>query len=148
MRAGGWDSHSGRAVSGRAGAIIPPMTFLHALRNTPWLAKLALLWFALTMGAAVASPVVKPQTELVICTGAGMLKVVLTDDGTVTSGATADTSDVLVCPLCLLAGAPLSARFNTTRAPRPLGHVLPHIPAAHIAALTAAPPPARGPPTT
>lgn len=121
------------------------MTLLHTLRHTPWLAKLALLWFALTLGAAVASPMVNPQTEGVICTGAGMLKVVLADDGTVTP---ADTSDALFCPLCLLGGAPPPARVHTPHAPHPLSHVLQSIPAAHLAALTAAPPPARGPPKT
>jgi hypothetical protein len=122
------------------------MTLLHTLRNTPWLAKLALLWFALTLGAAVASPMVNPQTELVICTGAGMLKVVLTDDGTVTTAATTGTSDALFCPLCLLGGAPPLARAYAAQAPLPLSHVWQNIPAAHIAALTAAPPPGRGPP--
>ena len=121
------------------------MTLLHTLRNSPWLAKLALLWFALTLGAAVASPMVNPQTELVICTGAGMLKVVLADDGTVTTAATADTT--LFCPLCLLGAAPPLARVHTPQVLPPLGHVRPSIPAAHIAALTAAPPPARGPPS-
>ena len=121
------------------------MTLLHTLRNSPWLAKLALLWFALTLGVAVASPVVNPQTELVICTGAGMLKVVLSDDGTVTTTAT-DAGDALFCPLCMVGGAPTPFVLNTVEPPQPLGHVLQRIPAAIIAALTAAPPPARGPP--
>lgn len=121
------------------------MTLLHTLRNSPWLAKLALLWFALTLGVAVASPVVNPQTELVICTGAGMLKVVLADDGSVTTAA-ADTGDALFCPLCLVGGAPTPFVLNTVAPPQPLGHVLQRIPAAIIAALTAAPPPARAPP--
>jgi len=118
------------------------MTLLHTLRNTPWLAKLALLWFALTLGAAVASPLVNPQTELVICTGAGMLKVVLNDDG----GTSTSTSDGMYCPLCAVGGAPASVVVNLPQAPHPLSHVLQSIPAARIAALTAVPPPARGPP--
>jgi len=121
------------------------MTFLQTLRNTPWLAKLALLWFALTLGSAVASPMVSPQQELVICTGAGMLKVVLADDGTVTTAAF-DAGDALFCPLCMVGGAPAPLVVNTVAPPHPLSHVLKSIPAAHIAALTAAPPPARGPP--
>ena len=124
------------------------MTLLHTLRNSPWLAKLALLWFALTLGVAVASPIVNPQTELVICTGIGMLKVVLADDGTVTTAATSDTGDTLFCPLCMVGGAPAPLVVNTVEPPHPLSHVLQSIPAAHIAALTAAPPPARGPPKT
>lgn len=121
------------------------MTLLHTLRNTPWLAKLALLWFALTLGAAVASPMVNPQTELVICTGAGMLKVGLADDGTVTTAAS-EAGDALFCPLCMVGGAPAPFVMSTVALPQPLGHVLQRTPAAIIAALTAAPPPARGPP--
>jgi len=119
------------------------MTLLHTLRNTPWLARLTLLWFALTLGVAVASPMVNPQQELVICTGAGMLKVVLADEG---SYGTSSTSDGMHCPWCAAGGAPASAQVKTPQPPHPLSHVLQNIPAAHIAALTAAPPPARGPP--
>ncbi|MDD2919277.1 DUF2946 family protein [Rhodoferax sp.] len=122
------------------------MDLLHTLRNAPWLARLALLWLALTLGAAVASPMVNPPTELVICTGAGMLKVVLADDGTVNTAASSDTGDTLFCPLCLVGGAPPPFVLNTLEATQPLSHVLQSIPAAIIAALTAAPPPARAPP--
>jgi hypothetical protein len=120
------------------------MTLMHTLRNSPWLAKLALLWFALTLGAAVASPMVNPQTELVICTGVGMLKVVLDDDGNYST--TTSPSDGMHCPLCAAGGAPASVVLNTPQPLHPLSPVLQSIPAAHIAALTAAPPPARGPP--
>ncbi|MDI1245411.1 MAG: DUF2946 family protein [Rhodoferax sp.] len=121
------------------------MTTLHSLRSTPWLARMALLWFALTLGAAVASPMVNPQTELVICTGAGMLKVVLADDGTVTTSASA-AGDALFCPLCMVGGAPTPFVLNTLASPQPPSPVLQSVPAAFIAALTAAPPPARAPP--
>ena len=122
------------------------MTLLHTLRNSPWLAKLALLWFALTLGVAVASPLVNPQTELVICTGTGMLKVVQAADGTVTTAAT-DSGGALFCPLCLVGGAPTPFVQNTVAPAQPLRHVLTTIPAAIRAALTSAPPPARAPPT-
>ena len=121
------------------------MTCLQTLRNTPWLAKLALLWFALTLGAAVAAPAVNPQQELVICTGTGMLKVVLADDGTFTTAASG-AGNTLFCPLCMVGGAPAPLKAGTVEPPHPLSHVFKSIPAAHIAALTAAPPPARGPP--
>ncbi|OIN90469.1 MAG: hypothetical protein AUJ20_14385 [Comamonadaceae bacterium CG1_02_60_18] len=122
------------------------MNPLHTLRHTPWIAKLALLWFALTLGVAVASPLVQPQQELVICTGAGMQKVVLADDGTVTTAAASDSGDALFCPLCMVGGAPAPVVLQTVQAPHALSHVLQSIPAARIAALTAAPLPARGPP--
>ncbi len=122
------------------------MNLLHTLRNTPWLARLALLWFALTLGSAVASPMVQPQQELVICTGAGMLKVVLADDGTVSTAATSNTGGSLFCPLCLVGGAPAPSVPHTLALPRPADHVPQAIPVAIITALTAALPPARAPP--
>ena len=118
------------------------MSFLHLLRNTPWLAKLALLWFALTLGAAVASPLVNPQDEMLICTSAGMVKVVLNADGSVTTSP----STGVHCPLCVVGGAPPSCVSVVTTPVLPLGHVLQSIPAARIAAATAASPPSRGPP--
>ena len=122
------------------------MNLLHTLRNAPWLAKLALLWFALTLGAAVASPMVQPQQTLVICTGAGMLKVVLADDGTVTTAVTSDADDALFCPLCLAAGAPVTAPVKATDPSHGMGCLPAGTPTAHIATLSAAPLPARGPP--
>lgn len=119
------------------------MTFLHTLRNTPWLARLALLWFALTLGVAVASPVVNPQSEVLICSAAnGMVKVVLNADGSLSTAST--TMD---CPLCMIGGAPVPVVQHTVQAPYPLAYVLQRTPAAIIAAQTAAPPPSRGPPT-
>jgi hypothetical protein len=122
------------------------MPQLQQLRNSPWLARLALLWFALTLCAAVASPLVNPQSELVICTGLGMLKVVLADDGTVTAAAMPDTGAVVFCPLCMVGGAPSPVIANRFAPPPGSGHVQQSIPAAHFVALTAAPMPARGPP--
>lgn len=122
------------------------MTLLNTLRNAPWLARLALLWFALTLTAAVASPMVQPRHELVICTGAGMLKVALADDGTVTTAALPDSGGTLFCPLCLAGSASRPFSLDTLAPSQPLGRVLQSVPAASIAALTAAPPPARAPP--
>jgi hypothetical protein len=120
------------------------MSLLHTLRSSPWLARLALLWFALTLGAAVASPLVHPQSELVICSGVGMQKVVLNDDGTLTTSSVSGMS----CPLCLVGNAPPQADALTVAPAHSLGHVLNSTPASHIGSLTAAPPPARGPPQT
>jgi hypothetical protein len=118
------------------------MSLLHTLRSSPWLARLALLWFALTLGAAVASPLVNPQSELVICSGVGMQKVVLNDDGTLTTSSASGMS----CPLCLVGNAPPHVATLTVALVATLGHVRHSTPASHIAALTATPPPARGPP--
>lgn len=119
------------------------MTILHNLRNTPWLARLALLWFALTLGVAVASPLVNPQSEVMICSAAsGMVKVVLNADGSLSTAST--TMD---CPLCMVGGAPVPESQHTVQAPRPLAYPLRSAPEFILAACTAAPLPPRGPPT-
>lgn len=107
------------------------------------LGRLVLLWFVLSLGAAIASPVVNPQAMEVVCSSAGAVKVVVkTDDGAQEMGASH-----LDCPLCVLTGAPPPAPpVVQLPQPQPLGHALQSIPAARIAAATAAPLPARGPP--
>ncbi len=119
---------------------------MNALRNAHFLARLVLVWFALSLGVAIASPLVKPQAMELICSGAGMMKLVLqTDDG----GSQEVTRYTLDCPLCMTGNAPPPPIIGLTAEPaQPLAYVLQSIPAARIAALTAAPPPARGPPAT
>jgi hypothetical protein len=118
------------------------MSLLHTLRSSPWLARVALLWFALTLGAAVASPLVHPQSELTICSGVGMQKVVLNDDGTLTTSSVSGMS----CPLCLVGGAPTQTATLTVAPMLSLGHVLHSTSGGRLGSLSAAPPPARGPP--
>ncbi|MES2187917.1 MAG: DUF2946 family protein [Pseudomonadota bacterium] len=117
---------------------------MHALRNARHLARFLLVWFALYLGAAVASPILAPQGFELICSSAGTTKLLVkTGDGS-SSGAQASAMD---CPLCLPVGAPPPPAAATAVLPAlPLAHVLRPVPAAHIAALTAAPPPGRGPP--
>jgi hypothetical protein len=118
------------------------MSVLHALRNSPWLAKLALLWFALTLGVAVASPLVSPQNEVQICSAAGgMVKATLQDDGTLSISPMA-----LDCPLCLVGHVAPTVAPGVAESVSPLSRVLQSIPAVIIIALTAAPPSSRGPP--
>jgi len=119
------------------------MSLMHTLRNTPWLARWALLWFALTLGLAVASPLVDPQQELVLCTSAGMVKVRLHADGSLSTGLSSEVQ----CPLCLLGAAVPPAFAHGIAEPlQTMGDVLPGIPSAYHAVSTAAPPPSRGPP--
>ena len=119
-----------------------PMTLLHTLRNT-WLAHLALLWFALTLGVAVASPMVIPQEELIICTSAGMVKVKLHADGSISTEASSELS----CPLCVVGGAAPPAFASLQPASVPArAYVQPGIASIHVTASTAVPPPPRGPP--
>ena len=131
------------SVFGRSPSQSRPMPSLHTLRNTPWLARLALLWLALTLGAAAASPLVNPQNELVICTAVGMVKVVLNADGSVSTSPSSGAN----CPLCVGGGAPPVLVTLTFQSAPPLSHVQRRVPTAPRVALTAAPPPPRGPPS-
>lgn len=117
------------------------MNPLHTLRNTPWLARLALLWFALTLGLAVAAPVVNGNKQVTLCTAGGMVKLVLNDDGSASSAPA-----VLHCPLCVVGGAPAPVQLLPSAQPRTLCHTGQGISAAHSITLSAAPLPARGPP--
>lgn len=109
----------------------------HAIQIT----RFVLVWFVLSVGVAIASPLVNPKGMDMVCSSAGMMKLVVQgDDDGVASSLTMD------CPLCAAIGAPPPA-FNTTLTqPSPLAHVLQPIAAAHIAAITAPPLPSRGPP--
>ncbi|WP_298930337.1 DUF2946 family protein [uncultured Ramlibacter sp.] len=113
---------------------------MQALRNASFLARLVLAWFALSIGVALASPLVQPQSMELICSGAGAMKLLLKD----ADGGQSQPSPTLDCPLCAsVAPAPVAAAMP---AAQPLGLALQSLPAAHIAARTAVPPPGRGPP--
>lgn len=113
------------------------------LRRFTALTRFVLVWFVLSLGVAVASPIVKPQDILLVCSASGAAKVLVQNDDGSTSELGATSMD---CPLCLTPGAP-PANVQTQAEPaQPLAYALQSIPAAHIAARTAAPLPARGPP--
>ena len=118
---------------------------MQTLRNAPFLARLMLAWFALYLGAAVASPMVAPQGFEVVCTAVGMAKLIVHGDG---DGGVAAADDASMdCPLCVPGGAPpLPGLAPKVQPAQPLAYATWPIPAARIAALTAAPLPARGPP--
>jgi hypothetical protein len=115
---------------------------MQALRNAPRLARLVLAWFALTLLTAAASPVMQADGGQWVCSG-GAMKLVLKGE----PGEAAGTQ-TLDCPLCIAQDA--APPIATAALPRvhPLGHAVQPIPAARIAALTAAPLPARGPPAS
>lgn len=120
------------------------MNWLPAFRRNAFLRWLALAIFSLSLGAAAASPMVHPQALELVCSSAGMVKLIVhADDGQVFehAGMGAD------CPLCVSGGAPppVAAALKIAL-PLPLGRALQSIPAARLAAATAAPFPARGPP--
>lgn len=137
-----WD----RPARNAAQAVALPLQSspMQTLRHAHLLARFVLVWWALSIGVAIASPIVKPQGMDVICTGMGMMKLQAApaDDG---------SPDLLTltldCPLCAHLSAPPPPLVRLRAEPaQPLAYVLQSIPAAHIASLTAAPLPARGPP--
>ena len=117
---------------------------MQTLRKLTFLGRLVLAWVVLSLGVAVASPIVKPQNVLLVCTGSGAMKVLVTaDDGSTTEVGSASMD----CPLCASFSAPPPPVAAPTVEPaQSLAYALQSIPAAHIAARTAAPLPARGPP--
>ena len=125
-----------RAPPSRPGLALP--------RPGVGLIRWALLWFALSLGVAMASPLVHPQTVELVCSNAGSLKAIVhTDDGSQELGA-----GHMDCPLCVLTGAP-PATTPTVELPAfaPLARVARPVPSAHIAAAATSPLPARGPPS-
>ena len=115
---------------------------MQTLRNAHRLTRFVLVWFALFVGVAIASPLVKPQAMELICTGMGMMKIQVQGD----DGSPDLTPKTLDCPLCAASCAPPPMATLAPEPVSPLAYVLQSIPSAIIAALTAAPPPARGPP--
>jgi hypothetical protein len=111
---------------------------LHLLRQAKLLTRLVLVWFVLSLGVAVASPLVKPGSVQLVCSGTSV-KLVNTDG----DEASAHTLD---CPLCgsaalALPVVPLGFVFDS-----PLSQALARDVSAHLAVLTAAPLSARAPP--
>jgi hypothetical protein len=116
---------------------------MQTLRNAHHLARFVLVWFVLTLGVAIASPVVHPRAMELICSDAGVVKLVVQGEA---DGGLAK-SHTLECPMCIMGGgAPLvqggplmpAERVTAVRALAPL--------ATPVTVSRAVPPPARGPP--
>lgn len=118
---------------------------MHTLRTSSLLARLILAWFMLTMGAAIASPMIHPQELQLVCTtGSTMKLVVVGDNG---ADAAPAAHHALDCPLCLHFSAPAPQVQTVVEPQQPLAHALLPAVKATIAALVGAPLPPRGPPT-
>ncbi len=115
---------------------------MQALRHARFLARLVLAWFVLSLGVAIASPLVQPQSLELICATGGAMKLIVKN----TDGTAQERGHTLDCPLCAQAAAlPLPASV-VPQTFSPLAHALQPITSAHIAGRTAAPLPPRGPP--
>ena len=113
--------------------------------NHRFLARLVLVWFALFIGVAIASPILNPTETQMVCSSAGGMKMVPSgEEGT--EGAEAKLTANMDCPLCAPVVVPLQSGSTTFDHASPLAHSLHPVAAAIIAAHTAPPLPSRGPP--
>ena len=116
---------------------------MQTLRSATHFARWVLAWFVLSLGVAVASPIVKPQDVLLVCTGSGAMKVLVK----AADGAASEVASYSMdCPLCAPLAAPPPLARPVVAPARPLAYALQGVPSAYIAARTAAPLLARGPP--
>ena len=115
---------------------------MQALRQLRHLTRFVLVWFALSLGVAMASSLVAPKATELVCTSGGMLKLV-TVDGT---DSAAPSHGQLDCALCLPMALPPAPCAVPLVQVSPLSHALQPVAAAHIASATAPPLPSRGPP--
>lgn len=115
---------------------------MQTLRAARLLARLVLVWFALSLGAAIASPLVQPRAMELVCSAGGAVKLLVKNE----DGAGERSALSLDCSLCPAPAAPPPAAGLAAEPPQPLSHGLGRLPEARIAWLTAAPLPARGPP--
>ncbi len=106
------------------------------------IARLVLVWFALFIGVAIASPILNPTETQMVCSSAGGMKMVPSGE----EGAEAKLTANMDCPLCAPVVVPLQSGSTTFDHASPLAHSLHPVAAALIAALTAPPLPSRGPP--
>ena len=115
---------------------------MQSLRSSKFIAKLVLVWFALFLGSAIASTVIQSDHLQMVCATGGVMKMVdsSSDDGELKASASMD------CPLCAPLIPPPAPEARVLEPVNPLGHVLRTLPSAHIAGLTGAPLPPRGPP--
>ncbi|MBP6220678.1 DUF2946 family protein [Limnohabitans sp.] len=118
------------------------MFSLQSLRNAHHLTRFMLVWFALFIGVAAASPLVNPEGVQLVCTTAGSVKLVQAaadgQDGT-------DNTHGMHCPLCLpVAAPPVAATPVAVHAG--LSFALQSTEQARLAALIGLPWQARAPP--
>lgn len=116
---------------------------MQTLRHVPYIARFVLACFVLSLGVAVASPIVNPQSIELVCASGGAMKLIVKNaDG----GADEVRGHTLDCPMCLPAGAPPALAQPEPFVPSVLANALRPLAASHIAGRTAAPLPPRGPP--
>ena len=116
------------------------MTPLQTLRNATRMAFLAMLWFALTLAAAVVTPWLNAPTGMVICSAGGTRMQPIEPDGTPVA------QSGLHCPLCLSTLAAAPPAFQRIEPILKPGHAAPRFGAGLMAVAVTVRPPPRGPP--
>lgn len=118
---------------------------MQLLRAWTLLARLVLAGFVLSLGVAVASPLVKPQSLQLVCsTGSSSAKLVVLDDAQ--GGGATVGHHALDCPACLAVTLPSPLQTLKLPAALPVPLAQQRFEAEHLAALVGAPLPPRGPP--
>jgi hypothetical protein len=106
-------------------------------------ARLVLVWFALFLGVAIASPIVNPTETQMVCTTAGGMKMVVSGE----QGEESKLATNMDCPLCAVVVFPKPSCQASINKLSPLAHALHPVAAALIASRSAPPFPSRGPPS-
>jgi hypothetical protein len=118
---------------------------MQTLRNAHHLARFVLVWFALSMGVAIASPLVQPKGMQLVCSAAGAISIQFDQGDGDLSSAQANTLD---CPLCAAVGAPPPQASLQVLAPMGLTYALQLSADPQSTHRAAAPFPPRGPPAS
>lgn len=121
------------------------MSLLQSLRQARSIVRWMVVSFVLSMGVAVAAPVLHPQALTLVCTTAGSVKFVAESGDSADSLPAAMQAHALDCVLCLPAGAPPS---TPAAQPVPMAArtVQPAAPPAQLITRLVNTAPARGPP--
>jgi hypothetical protein len=117
------------------------MQAMNTFRQLRHLTRFVLVWFALSLGVAMASSLVAPKATQLVCSSGGAIKVVQADGDDETG-----TSHHLDCALCMAVALPPAPSSVKVAPVSPLSHALQPTAAAHITSATAPPLPSRGPP--
>jgi len=118
------------------------ITIMFKAHTHRFLARLVLVWFALFIGAALASPILNPTETQLVCSSAGGMQMVVSGE----EGVDAKVTTSMNCPLCAPVVLPVDSCSVVLEKARPLAHLLHPVAATLIASLTAPPLPSRGPP--
>ena len=86
---------------------------MEILRRAHRLTRLVLAWFALSVGIAIAAPVLQPQSLEMVCSGTGGMKMMVDDQG----GVPDPGGHMKDCRLCVMTGAPVTPVVFVPHAP-------------------------------